>query len=68
MHQEFRAKREDAARAYQATAENQATQMRLKEFEFLLLDTKDKDPHYVALVNMEKDRIIMKYRLPPRQE
>jgi hypothetical protein len=67
MQQEFRAKRVDVVRAYQATVENQNTQTRLKEIEFLLIDTEGKDPHYVALVNMEKDRIIKKYGLPPRQ-
>lgn len=68
LREAFRSKREDAAKAYQATAENQLTQQRLKEFEFLLLDTTGEDPHYVALVNMEKDRIIAKYGLPPRNQ
>ena len=68
MREEYRAKREDASKAYQATAENQYTQLRLKEIEFLLLDTTGKDPNYVALVNMEKDRIIAKYGLQPRQD
>ena len=68
MRKEYRAKREDAARAYQATAENQATQQRLRELEFLMLDTTLKDPQHVALVNMENDRIIKKLGLPPRDE
>ena len=75
MHQEFRAKREFAEKAYEAAAkrdqvaaEKEETLMRLKEFEFLLLDTTGKDPNYVALVNMEKDRIIAKYKLPPRKQ
>ena len=74
MQQEFRAKRESAAKAYEAAArrdqvaaEKEETLMRLQEFEFLLLDTADKDPNYVALVNMKKDRIIAKYKLPSRQ-
>ena len=68
MREEYRAKREDAARAYQATAENQATQQRLREIEFLMLDTTEKDPHYVEFVKMKKERIAKKLRLPPRKE
>lgn len=67
MREELRAKREEASRAYQATAENQAAQQRMKELEFLMLDTNGKDPHWVAFVNAEKDRIAMKLGLPPRQ-
>lgn len=68
MREEYRAKHEEAVRAYQATVENQSTQQRLKELEFLMLDTTGKDPTYVVLVNMENDRIIAKYGLPPRQQ
>ena len=68
MRKELRSKHAEAARAYQATAENQATQQRLRELEFLMLDTTLKDPQYVALVNMENDRIIKKLGLPPRDE
>lgn len=60
MREEYRAKCEEAARPYQATVENQAIQERLKQLEFLMLDTTGKDPTYVALINMEKDRIIKK--------
>jgi hypothetical protein len=31
------------------------------------IDTTGKDPHWVASVNAEKDRIVMKLGLPPRQ-
>ena len=34
MREEYRSKREEASRAYQATAENQAAQQRMKELEF----------------------------------
>ena len=67
LREELRSKREEASRAYQATAENQAAQQRMKELEFLMLDTTGKDPHWVAFVNAEKDRIAMKLGLPPRQ-
>ena len=53
---------------YWATAEKEETLMRLKEFEFLLLDTTGKDPNYVRLINLEKDRINEKYGLEKRQE
>ena len=52
----------------QVAAEKEEMLIRHKEFEFLLTETAGKDPTYVALVNMEKDRIIAKYNLPPRQE
>jgi hypothetical protein len=68
LREEYRAKREDAALAYKATAENQYAAIRSRDFEFLLLDTTGKDPYYVTLVNMEKDRIIEKYGLPKRTE
>ena len=68
MREELRSKHAEAARAYQATAENQATQQRLREMEFLMLDTTGKDPHWVALVNMKKDKIAKKLGLPHRQD
>lgn len=68
MREKYRAKREDAARAYQVTAKNQATQQRLRELEILMFDTTGRDPTYVALVNMKKDRINKKLGLPPHGE
>ena len=50
MQQEYRLKREDLAKAYRATAEKEEKLMRLKEFEFLLLDTIG-NPNYVCLIN-----------------
>jgi hypothetical protein len=68
FREKYRAKREDAALAYKATAENQYSAIRTRDFEFLLVDTTGKDPYYVTLVNREKDRIIEKYGLPKRTE
>ena len=68
LRDEYQAKREDASLAYKATAENQYSAIRTRDFEFLLVDTTGKDPYYVTLVNMEKDRIMEKYGFPKHTE
>ena len=67
MTSEYRIKRETAQEAYRAAKEKDDTITRLEEMRFLMLETPDNDPNVTFWINSEKDRIMKKYNLQPRQ-
>ena len=67
MTSEYRMKWETAQEAYRAAKEKDLTIMRLEEMKYLGTDTSKIDPNIACWIDPEKDIIIKKYNLQPRQ-